>query len=60
MSKLIELIKALFPASKRNMRLMKPFYPNHRMHATFSAVCDLMDRDARDSARGLVFGNQMP
>jgi len=60
MSKLIELIKAFIPGFKTQHEIEEAFLSEATDACDLERRMRLMDRDARDSARGLVFGNQMP
>jgi hypothetical protein len=60
MSKLIELIKAFIPGFKTQHEIDEAFLSESSDACDLERRMRLMDRDARDSARGLVFGNQMP
>jgi predicted transcriptional regulator len=60
MSKLMELIKALIPGFKTQHEIDEAFLSESSDACDLQRRMRLMDKDARDSARGLVFGNLMP
>ena len=60
MSKLIELIKAFIPGFKTQHEIDEAFLSGSSDTCDLERRMRLMDQDARESARGLVFGNLMP
>lgn len=60
MSKLIELIKAFIPGFKSQHDIEEAFLSESSDACDLERRMRLIDHDARDSARGLVFGTMMP
>lgn len=60
MSKLIEIIKSFLPAFKSQHDIEEAFLSESIDVCDLERRMRLIDSDARDAARGLVYGTMMP